>query len=145
MNTNLKGRKILKAAGIIAVFVGMIAAFVGFFVMYTSMTMTNVDAENAVQQSSGYGDVIGMYIIVYGIFACVAGFIGAINADSSDYAKKCFNYGLIFVGLSVINVIIMAVTANIFATLSLIITGVPLLISILYMFGAFLNVKSVCK
>ena len=141
MNINLKGKKILKAAGIIAILVGMIAAFGGFFVMLMNMTMVSPD--EAVQQASNYDDIIGMYVIVYGMFVAVAGFVGVINSDNSDYIGKNFKYALIYLGLSIVNIIIMAVTANLLATLSLIITGIPLLSALLYMLGAFLNLKSV--
>ena len=141
MNINLKGKKILKAAGIIAILVGMIAAFGGLFVMLMNMTMVSPD--EAVQQASNYDDIIGMYVIVYGMFVAVAGFVGVINSDNSDYIGKNFKYALIYLGLSIVNIIIMAVTANLLATLSLIITGIPLLSALLYMLGAFLNLKSV--
>lgn len=142
----LKGKNILKAAGVLAVAVGFLAAFLGFIVMSMNMLSVDLVLEEDVAQymeSSRKTNILGLYIMGFGVFSCITGFIGAVNSDNVEYIKKCFMYACAFIVLCILNVVIMAVLGNVISFLGIVLTGIPLLVALLYMTGVLLNKKSI--
>lgn len=139
-----KGKRLLKVSGIIAVILGMVVVFAGFYIMLNAMSYGGMDGTPSEEQyrSMKYLNLGGIYIMVSGIIYCIAGFVGTINADDADYAKKCRLYGMVMLLICLINIIILLLWGNITAGLSVIITVVPALIAGAYLAGAVLNLNS---
>lgn len=134
------GQVIIKSAAIIAVILGIIVVFGAFFVMQQSMLPDYEAGKEQEQLIISRNISIGaMYVMVFGIINCVAGFFGAMNSDNDDGTKKCIIYGAVLVAMCVANAIILAVIGDITRPLSLGMILVPLVIDGAYLAGALLK------
>ncbi len=134
------GEMIVKSVAVIAVVLGLIIVFGAFFVMQQSM-LPNYEAGKEQEQLriSRYISLGAMYVMVFGVINCVAGFFGAVNADNDDESKRCIIYGAILVGMCIVNAVILAIIGDITAPLSLVLILVPLAIDGTYLAGALLK------
>lgn len=141
-NTTRKnvGRLMLKNAAIIAVLLGFIVVFGAFFVMQQSMLPDYEAGKEQEQLIISRNISIGaMYVMVFGIINCIAGFFGAMNSDNDDETRKCIIYGAVLVVLCVANAVILAIIGDITKPLSLGMILVPVFIDGAYLAGALLK------
>lgn len=134
------GKVIIRGAAVIAIILGLIIVFGAFFVMQQSMLPDYEAGKEHEQLIISRNVSLGaMYVMVFGIINCVAGFFGAINADNDDESKKCIMYGAVLVTLCVVNAIILAIIGDITKPLSLGMILVPLVIDGAYLAGALVK------
>lgn len=148
MRNKLKktGEKLVRAAGILAVLMGIILAFAAFFVLQQSLIVEKPDysADEVKEQLRAvrYVSAGAMYVIVFGIFNVIVGFFGAVNADNEDEAKKCLRYGIFAVVFCIVNGMIVAVMGDITKPLPMALIGFPMLIDGAYLIGSYFRVRS---
>lgn len=134
------GKVIVKTASFLAIIMGLIIVFGAFFVMQQSMLPDYEAGKEQEQLIMSRNISLGaMYVMVFGVVNCVAGFFGAINADNDDETKKCIIYGAVLVGFCVVNAVILAVIGDITKPLSLGMILVPLIIDGAYLTGALIK------
>lgn len=138
-----KGKKLLKAAGILCVILGIIVVFTGFYIMMNAMAFGGTETVPTEEEYRAMKllSLGGLYILVFGVIYGIAGFVGVMNADDTDFAKKCRIYGIGMLALCLVNFLVLAVWGNITALLSILIVAVPAGTAGLYTAGAYLNVK----
>lgn len=141
-NTSRKnaGNIIIKGAAVIAVVMGLIIVFGAFFVMQQSMLPDYEAGKEQEQLIISRNISIGaMYVMVFGIINCVAGFFGAMNSDNDEETRKCTIYGAVLVAMCVVNAVILAILGDITRPVSLAAIMVPLVIDGAYLAGALLK------
>ena len=135
------GKKLLKFSGGISIFTGFIIVFVGFYFMSNGMLLNSVtpDTDEAVLRAMRYISAGGMYMMVFGIYSIYAGFRGLMNADDNEYTDKLKTFGMIYISLCILNIIISdTVTA-----LNVAVCAIPLIISLIYITGVILKIKNI--
>lgn len=139
-----KGSYMLKITGGIAVAAGILLMFFGFYFMASAMSFDNMTPEQyeANRQSLHVLQLMGIYILVFGVIYAVSGFIGILNADHVDEAKKCMTCGKIMLLISAIGVVGLVVLTQQFQITHVILTVGAFLVAGLYVMGAWLNMHT---
>ncbi len=135
------GGMILKITSVCVAIVGIIITVIASFFLYNAMMVTEYSWDSKLQT------LLWFFVLAAGVAFGLFGFYGSMNAldYDNDANKKCIIYGLVMLVLSIANGIVIAINFNILALLSLIIVGVPLLLSVLYIVSALLKLIGMKK
>ena len=138
------GKKLLKFSGGISIFTGFIIVFVGFYFMSNGMSLNSVtpDTDEAVLRTLRYISAGGMYMMVFGIYSIYAGFRGLMNAGDDEYTDKLKKYGMIYIALCLLNIIIVFIITDAVTALNIAVCVIPLVISLIYVAGVVLELKN---
>lgn len=135
------GGMMLRLVSTIFAVIGVVVVFVAMYFLYDAIMVTEYNVSNKLQMLMWLG------VLVEGVIFGWFGFYGAMNAldYDEDANRKCIKYGIITLICSLINGIVIAVKLNIWAVMSLVVVGIPLLLSILYILSTWLKMQGMKK
>lgn len=135
------GGMMLRLVSVLITVLGVVISIVALFFLYDTMMITEYDVSNKMKM------LMWFFVLAEGVIFGIYGFYGAMNAldYDSEANKKCLIYGGVMMLFSIVDLVLVVMNFNIWALLSLIIVGVPILLSIIYVISTLLKIQGMKK